>query len=29
MAKRLQKNNFVPTDKQSGWVRALITKYKL
>lgn len=29
MAKRLQKNNFAPTDKQSGWVKGLIIKYKL
>ena len=29
MAKRLQKNNFVPTEKQSGWVKGLVTKYKL
>src|SRR5215472_2507005 len=29
MAKRLQKNNFVPTDKQSAWVKGLIGKYKL
>src|SRR5579885_2832606 len=27
MAKRLQKNNFVPTDKQRGWVKGLIAKY--
>jgi len=29
MAKRVQKNNFAPTDKQSGWVKGLIGKYKL
>jgi ribonuclease HI len=29
MAKRLQKNNFAPTDKQSGWVKGLIAKHKL
>jgi ribonuclease HI len=29
MTKRLQKNNFAPTDKQSGWVKGLIAKYKL
>ena len=29
MAKRLQKNNFAPTEKQSGWVKGLIAKYKL
>jgi hypothetical protein len=29
MAKRVQKNNFAPTDKQSGWVKGLITKYRL
>jgi ribonuclease HI len=29
MTKRLQKNYFAPTDKQSGWVKGLITKYKL
>jgi ribonuclease HI len=29
MAKRLQKNNFAPTDKQSGWVKSLMTKYRL
>ncbi len=28
MAKRLQKNNFVPSDKQSEWVKALAAKYK-
>jgi ribonuclease HI len=29
MTKRTQKNNFAPTDKQSGWVKGLITKYRL
>lgn len=29
MTKQLQKNNFTPTDKQSGWAKGLITKYKL
>lgn len=29
MAKRLQKNNFVPSDKQSNWVKGLIGKYKV
>ncbi len=29
MAKHLQKNNFAPTDKQSGWVKSLLTKYRL
>jgi ribonuclease HI len=29
MAKRLQKNKFVPTDKQRNWVRVLLTKYKV
>lgn len=29
MAKRLQKNKFVPTDKQSNWVRVLLAKYKV
>ncbi len=29
MAKRLGKNNFVPTDKQKGWMRGLVTKYKV
>lgn len=27
MAKRLQKNNFVPSEKQSNWVKVLIKKY--
>lgn len=26
---RLQKNNFVPSDKQSGWVKGLVAKYKV
>ncbi len=29
MAKRLQKNKFVPSDKQSGWVKRLVSKYKV
>ena len=29
MAKRLQKNNFVPTEKQSNWVRVLVKKYQV
>jgi ribonuclease HI len=29
MAKRLQKNNFIPTDKQKGWLKGLTVKYKL
>jgi ribonuclease HI len=29
MAKRLQKNNFVPTEKQSNWVKVLVGKYKV
>jgi len=29
MAKRLQKNNFVPSDKQAGWLKGLAAKYKL
>ena len=29
MAKNLQKSRFAPTDKQSGWVKGLITKYRL
>lgn len=29
MAKRLQKNNFVPTEKQSNWLKGLVTKYKV
>jgi len=29
MAKRLQKNNFVPTEKQSNWLKGLVTKYKI
>jgi ribonuclease HI len=29
MAKRLQKNNFAPTEKQRGWLKGLATKYKV
>ena len=29
MAKRLQKNNFVPSDKQGNWVKGLVKKYQL
>jgi ribonuclease HI len=29
MAKRLQKNNFVPSEKQSNWVRGLVRKYQV
>ncbi len=29
MAKRLQKNNFAPSDKQSNWVKDLVAKYKV
>lgn len=29
MAKRLQKNNFTPTDKQKNWLKGLVTKYKV
>lgn len=29
MAKRLQKNNFLPTDKQKNWLKGLTTKYKV
>ena len=29
MAKRLRKNNFVPSEKQSNWVRGLVKKYQL
>lgn len=29
MAKRLQKHNFRPTEKQINWVRVLATKYKV
>lgn len=29
MAKRLQKNNFSPTPKQSNWVKGLVAKYKV
>lgn len=29
MAKRLQKNNFVPSEKQVNWVKGLVSKYKV
>ncbi len=29
MVKRLRKNNFTPTEKQSGWVKGLAIKYKI
>jgi hypothetical protein len=29
MAKRLQKNNFNPSPKQSNWVKGLVAKYKV
>ena len=29
MVKRLQKNNFVPTEKQSNWLKGLAAKYKV
>jgi ribonuclease HI len=29
MAKRLQKNNFVPSEKQSGWMKRLVAKYRV
>lgn len=29
MAKRLQKNNFVPSEKQRGWVKGLVAKYRV
>ncbi len=29
MAKRLQKNNFVPSEKQTNWVRGLVKKYQV
>ena len=29
MAKRFQKNNFVPTEKQSNWVKVLVRKYQI
>ncbi|MBE3558589.1 MAG: hypothetical protein IMW89_05105 [Ktedonobacteraceae bacterium] len=29
MAKRFQKNNFTPTDKQRGWIKGLAQKYKV
>jgi ribonuclease HI len=29
MAKRLQKNNFAPSEKQSNWIKVLVRKYKV
>jgi hypothetical protein len=29
MEKRLQKNNFMPTEKQSNWVKGLVKKYQV
>ena len=29
MAKRLQKNNFLPSEKQSNWVKGLVKKYQV
>lgn len=29
MAKRLQKNNFFPSEKQSNWVKVLVRKYQV
>jgi ribonuclease HI len=29
MAKRIQKNNFVPSEKQSNWVKGLVKKYQV
>lgn len=29
MAKRVQKNRFVPSEKQSGWIKGLISKYRI
>lgn len=29
MAKRLQKNNFTPTEKQSNWLKGLVGKYRI
>jgi ribonuclease HI len=29
MTKRVQKNKFVPTDKQSNWIKVLLAKYKV
>jgi ribonuclease HI len=29
MAKRLQKNNFVPSEKQSNWIKGLVKKYQV
>ena len=29
MAKRFQKNNFFPSEKQSNWVKVLVRKYQI
>ena len=29
MAKRFQKNNFAPSEKQSNWIKGLVAKYKV
>jgi ribonuclease HI len=29
MARRFQKNNFAPTEKQSNWIKVLIAKFKI
>jgi ribonuclease HI len=29
MVKRLQKNNFAPTEKQSNWLKGLVVKFKI
>ncbi|GAC1361335.1 MAG: hypothetical protein NVS2B12_21490 [Ktedonobacteraceae bacterium] len=29
MAKRFQKNNFLPSEKQSNWIKGLVAKYKV
>lgn len=29
MERKLRKNKFVPSDKQSGWVKGLVSKYKI
>lgn len=29
MAKRLQKNRFMPTEKQMNWVKGLVRKYRV
>ena len=29
MAKRFQKNNFAPTEKQSNWIKGLVTKFRV